>query len=119
MARIAMLKRALKICFEAGITPFLWGHRGVGKSSLFRQLAAENGWGFVDLRCLQLEAADLRGLPERTADGRTRFLAPTDLPAGDLDDATVAAQLGPAPGADADLRARGEYLRRKRLLEPR
>ena len=119
MARIARLTRAMRICFEAGVTPFLWGHKGVGKSSLFRRIAAENGWGFLDLRCSQIEAADLRGLPERTADGRTRFLPPADLPVGDLDDAEYAAQLGPPPGADADLRQRGEFLRRRRRLEPR
>ena len=119
MARIATLKRSLGICFEAGITPFLWGHRGVGKSSLFREIAEENEWGFIDLRCSQLEAADLRGLPERTADGRTRFLPPADLPVGDHEDAEVTRQLGPPPGVDATLHERAEYLRRRRRLEPR
>jgi MoxR-like ATPase len=119
MARIATLERALEICFEACVTPFVWGHRGMGKSSVVRQYAAEAEWGFVDLRCSQLEAADLRGLPERTSDGRTRFLPPADLPVGDLDGDEIAAQLGPPPGPDADLRTRGEYLRRLRRLEPR
>ena len=117
MGRIAMLTRALGLCFEAGVTPFLWGHRGVGKSSLFRQVAVEAGWGFVDLRCSQIEAADLRGLPERTDCGRTRFLPPADLPTGDLDDDAVAAGLGPPPGED--LPGRGAYRTRLRRLQPR
>lgn len=119
MGRIARLKRSLGICFEAGVTPFLWGHRGVGKSSLFREIAEERGWGFIDLRCSQLEAADLRGLPERSADGRTRFLPPADLPIGDWDDAEAARQIGPPPAENTGLRERGEFLRRSRRAEPR
>ncbi len=119
MARIAMLRRALGICFEAGITPFLWGHKGVGKSSLFKQQAAAQGWGFIDLRCSQLEAADLRGLPDRTADGRTRFLPPTDLPTGDLEDDEYARLLGPEPDPEAGPAARADYQRRLRGLQPR
>src|SRR5262249_1844611 len=84
MAGIQVLRNAILLCRQARVTPFLWGHRGLGKSSLVRQLAAAHHWGFVDLRCSQLEAADLRGLPERTRDGRTRFLPSTDLPGGAL-----------------------------------
>ena len=69
MAGIKVIKQAVQICREAGVTPFIWGHRGMGKSSLVRQLAEERGWGFVDVR-FELEAVDLRGLPHRGEDGR-------------------------------------------------
>ncbi len=90
MARISTIKQCLEICRAAGITPFVWGHRGLGKSSLVVQLCAEMGWGFLDLRCSQLEASDVRGLPETGVnlglkdDFRTHYLPPADMPVGDL-----------------------------------
>lgn len=83
MAKISTIKEAIKVCKEAHVTPFIWGHRGLGKSSLVRQLAAENNWGFIDLRCSQLEASDIRGLPDKV-DGKTKYLPPVDMPVGDL-----------------------------------
>lgn len=83
MAGVGVVKSSVLLCREAGVVPFVWGHRGLGKSSLVRQLCLERGWGFVDLRCSQLEASDLRGLPDRVG-GRTVFLPPCDLPVGDL-----------------------------------
>lgn len=85
MARVQVLKEAIILCGKAGITPFIWGHRGVGKSSIARQTAADNNMGFIDLRASQMEASDLRGLPDRQ-NGRTVFLPPADMPRGDLKD---------------------------------
>src|SRR5262249_58690591 len=57
--------------------------------------------------CSQLEAADLRGLPERTRDGRTRFLPSTDLPGGDLTEEAIENQLRTAtPGERKRLQPR-------------
>jgi hypothetical protein len=84
MAKISTIKEALMICRDSGITPFIWGHRGLGKSSLVHQVAVENGWGFIDLRCSQLEASDIRGLPDRGDDHRTHYLPPADMPVADL-----------------------------------
>jgi MoxR-like ATPase len=117
MAGIKVIKRAILICREAGVTPFVWGHRGMGKSSLVRQIAEERGWGFVDLRCSQLEAADLRGLPHRGDDGRTHFLPPADLPAGDLTTDEAASLLGPEDRSDPKKHA--AWLRRRRQIQPR
>jgi len=83
MARVKVLQEAIMLCGKAKITPFVWGHRGLGKSSIVRELAAHNNMGFVDFRCSQVEASDLRGLPDRV-DGRTVFLPPADMPRGDL-----------------------------------
>lgn len=41
----------------------LWGPPGVGKSALFRELCAELGVGFIDVRLAQREPVDMRGLP--------------------------------------------------------
>lgn len=117
MAGTKVIKQAILICRAAGVTPFVWGHRGMGKSSLVRQIAEERGWGFVDLRCSQLEAADLRGLPHRGDDGRTHFLPPADLPVGDLTAEEAASLLGLEDRSDPKRHA--DWLRRRRRIQPR
>lgn len=82
--KIQHVKEAILLCREANVTPFIMGHRGIGKSSVVKQTAQENGLGFVDLRASQLEASDIRGLPDRV-DGRTVFCPPADLPVGGMD----------------------------------
>jgi hypothetical protein len=87
---VTQLKQALLLCREAEITPFLWGRHGIGKSSALKQLCELMGIGLIDMRCSQLEASDLRGLPDREMivdpesgeerPGRTTYLPPADLP---------------------------------------
>lgn len=81
--KISTLKRSLALTRAAQITPFIWGHRGIGKSSIVQQFCEENQLGFVDFRVSQIEASDLRGLPDKQA-GRTVFLPPAEMPKGDL-----------------------------------
>lgn len=40
-----------------------WGAPGVGKSSAVAQVAAEQGFGFIDVRLTQVQIIDLLGLP--------------------------------------------------------
>lgn len=62
-------------------TVMLWGPPGVGKSSIVRQIAAESGWGFLDLRLLLLNPIDLRGIPYPNRETRQAdWLAPSFLP---------------------------------------
>ncbi|TEB15014.1 hypothetical protein Psfp_02461 [Pelotomaculum sp. FP] len=62
-------------------TMMLWGPPGVGKSSIIQQIAAERGWGFVDLRLLLLNPIDLRGIPYPNRETRQAdWLAPSFLP---------------------------------------
>ena len=58
---------------------FLWGHHGVGKSSIYSQVADELGIGYVDFRAAQIEATDLRGYPKEN-EGRTIYCPPIELP---------------------------------------
>jgi MoxR-like ATPase len=142
MAKVSTLKSAIHLCTKAGITPFIWGHRGMGKSSIVKQLAAENGMGFIDMRCSQMEASDLRGLPDREG-GRTIFCPPAEMPVGDLTDETILERiLAPFQGSgehplnfttsdpkkqherlvaalDEDLQAHRIYNARLKLLQPR
>lgn len=85
MANIATIKQAINLLQESGCTapPYIHGHRGLGKSSIVRQLCEEKNWGFIDLRLAQVEASDIRGLPDKI-DGRTHFLPPSDMPIGDM-----------------------------------
>lgn len=98
---VAELKEALHICRRVKLaarmrgkrtfTPFIWGHRGLGKSSGAEQFRAEDDLcptgngpsGIYDYRCAQIEASDLRGLPDREG-GLTVYRPPADLPQGEF-----------------------------------
>jgi len=75
------LEAAIVLCREAKITSFVWGYHGLGKSYAHHHVAKVNRWGFIDARCSQLEATDLRGLP-KDQNGLTVYLPPADLPQG-------------------------------------
>lgn len=103
MASISLVKESIKICRYAGVTLFIWGQHGLGKSSVVRQMCSQGlgetiklkrkddtehhdyklPMGFIDMRCSQIEASDLRGLPDKV-NGRTTYLPPADMPIGDL-----------------------------------
>lgn len=83
MTSIAVVKESIMLCREIGITLFIWGHRGIGKSSIVKQVCLENQFDFVDLRCAQLESSDIRGFPDKGDDNKTHYLPPADLPSGD------------------------------------
>lgn len=80
---VSQLKPAVRLCRRAGVTIFIWGHRGMGKSSCVKQITQEDRMGFVDFRASQIESSDLRGLPDRK-DGRTIYFPPEDLPHGEF-----------------------------------
>lgn len=83
--KIKPIKEAIMLCRKAHVTPFVWGHRGLGKSQVTAQTATENRLGFSDMRLSQCEASDLRGLPLADKEsGRTKFLPPADLPVGGM-----------------------------------
>lgn len=78
----------------------LWGTRGVGKSSVVRQVAEHFGVPLVDLRLTTIEPVDIRGaIYADDVQGKTvwfppEFLPTPDLPAGILflDELTAADQ---------------------------
>ncbi len=117
MASIGTMKEAIGLCRVGGVTPWIWGVHGIGKSSLVKQVAQENNWGFVDLRASQIEASDIRGLPDRSKDGRTVYLPPGDMPYGDMTPEQIAEQLGPKPHDD-DRSGWNAYNQRLRLMQP-
>jgi len=78
----------------------LWGPRGVGKSSIVAQVAAQHGVPLVDLRLTTLEPVDLRGaIYADDQQGQTVWFPPEFLPGPDqpagilfLDELTAADQ---------------------------
>lgn len=57
----------------------VWGPPGVGKSTVLREVAEQEGIGFIDIRLAQREPVDLRGLP--VPDGeQVRWLLSSDWP---------------------------------------
>lgn len=117
MASIPTIKQAISLCHSANITPFIWGQHGLGKSSLVAQTCAEQNIGFLDMRVSQLEASDIRGLPDRGADGRTHYLPPADMPYGDMTNEEIAAELGEKPHPD-DLEGQRVYQAKLNRLRP-
>lgn len=72
----------LEKCFRAGNVPMVKGSPGIGKSSIFKQVAKRNGLKVIDHRLSTSAPEDLSGLPEFYTDAagirRARF-APFDL----------------------------------------
>lgn len=106
MSEVALLKESIRLARDCRQTVTVWGHRGIGKSQIIRQLATEgigetierNGkqirlpMGIVDLRCSQLEASDIRGLPDKL-NGRTVYTPPAEMPIGDRSAADIYEEL--------------------------
>ena len=82
--RPSELAETLALLVEARQPTILWGAPGCAKSALAQQVAAGAGRHYLDVRALLLDPVDLRGIPWRDADGRTRWAPPAFLPpAGD------------------------------------
>jgi len=64
-------KELAKFYMSKGIPVYTEGPPGVGKSEGWRQIAAEEGIGFKDLRLAQMDPVDLRGLPKHKGDYTT------------------------------------------------
>ena len=79
----------------------VWGPPGCAKSEVAQQVAAEGGRTYCDVRALLLDPVDLRGIPWRDGDNRTRWAPPDFLPPTDSTDA-LARQPGGAPLRRAD-----------------
>lgn len=84
MAKIDIIKEAIMITRRAGVTLMIWGKHGLGKSAIVSQVATENKMGIVNLRLSQLEASDIRGMPDKDDEGRTVYRPPAEMPRGDL-----------------------------------
>jgi hypothetical protein len=63
------LKASIDYMFKAQVTPFVWGHAGVGKSSVFRQYAQEKGFKYFPFYLGTMsDTGDILGLSSFTKD---------------------------------------------------
>ncbi len=81
--RPSELASTLALLVEARQPCIVWGPPGAAKSQIAQQVAADAGRHYVDVRALLLDPVDLRGIPWRDADGRTRWAPPAFLPPSD------------------------------------
>ena len=81
--RPSELAATLKVLVEARQPVMVWGGPGCGKSEVAQQVAAEGGRTYYDVRALLLDPVDLRGIPWRDDDNRTRWAPPDFLPPTD------------------------------------
>ena len=78
--RPSELAEALSLLARSQQPVIVWGPPGCGKTQIAQQVASQDGYNYIDVRALMLDPVDLRGIPWRDADGRTRWAPPVFLP---------------------------------------
>ena len=91
------LLEALNALITERVPLHIWGACGVGKSQIVAQVASDLDWQFLDIRAVQLDPVDLRGLPRISAD-QAEWVPPKFLPTSGkgilfLDELTAAPQM--------------------------
>ena len=81
--RPSELADVLATLVEARQPTMLWGGPGTGKSQVSNQTANRLAYTYLDIRGPLLDPVDLRGIPWRDEDGRTRWAPPAFLPPTD------------------------------------
>ncbi len=81
--RPSELAATLALLVDARQPCIVWGPPGAAKSQIAQQVAAETGRRYVDVRALLLDPVDLRGIPWRDGENRTRWAPPAFLPPAD------------------------------------
>ncbi|KLO23944.1 AAA family ATPase [Marinitoga sp. 1155] len=76
------IKFLSKKIMESGEIPLIWGHFGVGKTDIIREIAKESNRELIILVISQMEPGDLIGLPSRD-NNKTVFLKPDWWPEKD------------------------------------
>jgi hypothetical protein len=77
--KISELKQVIPVLSRAGVTPFLWGSHGIGKTESVEQIARENGLEFFTLNLGTQEVGDLLGLPD-FSNNKTEYKVPSWFP---------------------------------------
>ena len=81
--RPSEIAETLALLVEARQPCIVWGPPGAAKSQIAQQVAVDTKRQYVDVRALLLDPVDLRGIPWRDTDGRTRWAPPAFLPPSD------------------------------------
>ena len=80
------LSTVLRQLVTARQPTMVWGAPGIGKSMIAQQVADDLGLVYIDVRALLLDPVDLRGIPWRDSDDRTRWAPPNFLPPSNAKD---------------------------------
>jgi hypothetical protein len=79
--KISEFKAALPYMFKANVTPFVWGHAGIGKSSIAKQLAEELGYKYFPFYLgTQSDLGDILGLASFVKDENGSEIATSFAP---------------------------------------
>ena len=76
----SLLATAIDTLTKAKIPIFIWGPPGVGKSQIVAQVAKGQNKALIDVRAVQMDPVDLKGLPHINDDGRAHWAIPDFLP---------------------------------------
>jgi hypothetical protein len=82
IVKIPVLKGMVRSALKHKHPIMVWGAPGTGKSQCIRQVAEEEGIGFIDFRLGQIDAVDIRGIPyviELPDGSRAMSFAPTTM----------------------------------------
>jgi len=70
------LIKSVAALVEQKVPTFLWGAPGIGKSSIVKSIAKEQGLEFIDLRLALMDPTDLKGIPFYDKESHTALWAP-------------------------------------------
>lgn len=77
----SQLAPTLKTLLHCGLTPFIWGAPGIGKSDIVGQVASDLNLELRDVRASQMDPTDIKGFPAPDAKAKAMFwLKPDFLP---------------------------------------
>lgn len=93
----SQLLAALERLIPVGMTTWIWGPPGVGKSDIVREAAARLKRPVIDVRCVTLDPVDLRGIPHVNGGGLTHWAPPSFLPRGESNAVLFFDELAQAP----------------------
>jgi MoxR-like ATPase len=74
------LYEALRALIGERVPLHTWGPCGIGKSQIVGQVASDLEYEFLDVRAVQLDPVDLRGLPQISSDQTEAFRRSFSLP---------------------------------------
>ncbi len=79
--RYSEAKKLVKHALQKGLSVFLWGHPGIGKSTMAREIASEMGLPLIDIRLAQSDPTKIGGIlyPDREK-GLSVWLRPSWVP---------------------------------------
>lgn len=75
----SQIVEAVKCNMKQHVSTFIWGASGIGKSQIVHQIARDQNLQFRDIRAVQYDSVDLRGLP-RIENNTTVWVPPVFLP---------------------------------------